>query len=958
MLHQSARGSDRRRRAASFAGRLSGHKLLSLFVSLTLVLGFTPTAGFADSESEKSNDSASSQTEPVNDEDASESDGDASNSTILLQANSSNALTGKTSDKTVTTEDGSVLYYSKDNTYNGWEICGSKSLTADLTIPATINGSKVVSIGSGAFASYAELDSVALPEGLLSIGNKAFQASGFDAVVIPSTVTLIGASAFSDNENLGVIFFDGNPRNLSSSRIVGSNVLLVGSLNASNVRSYAKQNRNPYILGTLDDYAAESIAPQTYTGSEIEPVPTLENSIGDVFPTDYLVTVYEDNINVGTATWSAISSAVGGHASGSFAIQQAPLSDCTIQDIPDQFYTGSAIEPNPVITYNGTALVKDTDYTLSYADNVNVGEGTVTIQGIGNFDGSVSQEFHIVNAEKSDIADAYIAPIPDQPYSALGPNHSTPVEPEISVQMNGNDLVQGTDYTVEYANNNAPGIATATITGIHSYTGERTVRFGILREDTYDAELTEGNYETVFLGSDASYSYKTLKFEVPEQCVVSFSYYRLISYPKTYVSISLENQYGSKQYLPEAPNTSSATAMNYWPVFLPAGTYYVHVSNLGKRENYCGVRYDVLDEYESLQDAGAYEFEDNSEPSKATFVDDSNGGFVGAHYDPLYDFEGNLLMQSEDTDYFAFESDGSPQLTEVYLISGYSDAEFAITDETGATLKRGLQSDGANLSTKVVKSSSNNSTYRYEIDCGALPQGTYYIKVTGKNGHSYIGSVAHRIGGFIDVATQTPHYQDIEWMSLQEISEGWTEYDGTRTYHPMETVKRQDMAAFLHRLAVKVGYPGAADYTPTAADKAYFSDVDESTPHAEDIWWLASTGIARGWTEADGSHTYRGMDSVKRQDMAAFLARLAKADVDDEAENPADSTLYEAGNGNAAAVTDAHYGSVSWLYEQGVSTGYRNKNGTVSFGGETETYRQDMAAFLHRMSDKGLVYTG
>ena len=44
-------------------------------------------------------------------------------------------------------------------------------------------------------------------------------------------------------------------------------------------------------------------------------------------------------------------------------------------------YTGNQIAPEPVVTYNGEVLVKDTDYTLEYDENV-LNYGSVTITGI------------------------------------------------------------------------------------------------------------------------------------------------------------------------------------------------------------------------------------------------------------------------------------------------------------------------------------------------------------------------------------------------------------------------------------------------------------------------------------------------------------------------------------------------------------------------------------------------
>ena len=74
------------------------------------------------------------------------------------------------------------------------------------------------------------------------------------------------------------------------------------------------------------------------------------------------------------------------------------LGSCVIADIDDQPYTGSAIKPDLVITYEGTALVKDEDYEVTYSDNTIVGTATITITGKENYAGTTSKTFTIVKA--------------------------------------------------------------------------------------------------------------------------------------------------------------------------------------------------------------------------------------------------------------------------------------------------------------------------------------------------------------------------------------------------------------------------------------------------------------------------------------------------------------------------------------------------------------------------------
>ena len=122
---------------------------------------------------------------------------------------------------------------------------------------------------------------------------------------------------------------------------------------------------------------------------------------------------------------------------------------------------------------------------------------------------------------------------------------------------------------------------------------------------------------------------------------------------------------------------------------------------------------------------------------------------------------------------------------------------------------------------------------------------------------------------FSDIDWRTPHAEDVLWLAHAGISTGWRENDGAYTFRGTSAVKRQDMSAFLHRLAIK----GAATTSGVALKNA-FTDVEDSTPHAEDIRWLGDAGISQGYRNSDGSCRFDGTASVLRQDMAAFLHRL------------------------------------------------------------------------------------
>lgn len=72
------------------------------------------------------------------------------------------------------------------------------------------------------------------------------------------------------------------------------------------------------------------------------------------------------------------------------------LSDCTIQSIDVQDYTGQEIKPDVVIkNQDGIKLTKDVDYTVCYSNNIEPGYALVTVNGKGDYRGELTKTFII-----------------------------------------------------------------------------------------------------------------------------------------------------------------------------------------------------------------------------------------------------------------------------------------------------------------------------------------------------------------------------------------------------------------------------------------------------------------------------------------------------------------------------------------------------------------------------------
>lgn len=89
-------------------------------------------------------------------------------------------------------------------------ITGFAGEPKDLIIPTTINGYRVVSIGTNAFNSCPTLRTLSIPDGISTISASAFyNCSALTSVEIGASVSFIGDSAFANCTSLSSVTFNG-----------------------------------------------------------------------------------------------------------------------------------------------------------------------------------------------------------------------------------------------------------------------------------------------------------------------------------------------------------------------------------------------------------------------------------------------------------------------------------------------------------------------------------------------------------------------------------------------------------------------------------------------------------------------------------------------------------------------------------------------------------------------------
>ena len=145
-------------------------------------------------------------------------------------------------------------------------------------------------------------------------------------------------------------------------------------------------------------------------------------------------------------------------------------------------YSGAELKPTVKVYINKVLqddeqLIENTDYIVSYSDNINAGTATVTITGIGAYSGSKNVTFTI---EPKKIDSPTFDGLKSE-YTYTGQK----VEPEFTL-WDGDTVIPPSEYEVIYSDNTEVGTATVTIKDASggNYEVNCKAEFNIVKIDT------------------------------------------------------------------------------------------------------------------------------------------------------------------------------------------------------------------------------------------------------------------------------------------------------------------------------------------------------------------------------------------------------------------------------------------------------------------------------------------
>ena len=363
----------------------------------------------------------------------------------------------------------------------------TSSSLADLftdKVESYVLGNNITKIGDYAFYKCFQLREITLPSGLTYIGVNAFNYCNYlSSIVIPSSVTFLGAGAFNYCSGLTSVTVGwATPLAIGetdfSNRKNATLNVPQGSVSAYKAADYWKEFKNitsgtnVIDLSTATVELSYSESSFSYSGKQIKPTVTSVKINGSAKNISDFNITYGENVNAGNGVIylnGKNDELYTGTATIAFTIGQRDISNATVSDIPAYAYTGSPIQPTFTVTDGNPNIITTNDYSVSYSNNTDPGEATITLTGKNNYKATKKVTFTISQTIiVIDPNDVVVTGVPETVLEGQDPDIS-----KISVSYKEERLIRNLDYEISV---NKPN-KTITITFMGKYSGQITYNY-------------------------------------------------------------------------------------------------------------------------------------------------------------------------------------------------------------------------------------------------------------------------------------------------------------------------------------------------------------------------------------------------------------------------------------------------------------------------------------------------
>ncbi len=221
--------------------------------------------------------------------------------------------------------------------------------------------------------------------------------------VVPANATNKEITWSSSDESKAVVDAEGNVKALAA----GDVVITATSSNGVSA-SYNIKIISPCVLLIIDDaeftlYKGDTKEIKT----KLSPIDTTDTVVWSSSNKNIVSVDNAGKITAISPGQAKITAKAGGNpdAKDSCMITvKQKLNSFYIVGVEDKTYTGKSIKQNVRVTDGNVTLKEKEDYKVNYSDNVEVGTATVTVSGLGFYEGTIKKEFKILSKnQKPDI---------------------------------------------------------------------------------------------------------------------------------------------------------------------------------------------------------------------------------------------------------------------------------------------------------------------------------------------------------------------------------------------------------------------------------------------------------------------------------------------------------------------------------------------------------------------------
>ena len=269
-------------------------------------------------------------------------------------------------------------------------------------------------------------------------GNKLQKGNSMQlkASVQPANATDLMVEWSSSDSSIATVDKQGKVNALQA----GSVVITATAANGISAQ-YSMEITVPCVMLKLNESELTLYKGETFTLlSTLSPLDTTD-TVSWKISNSQIATIDDNGKVAGNAAGQVKVTATAGKATASCDVTvKRKMEEFHIEGVVDKEYTGEKVEQKVKVTDGSTVLKQDTDYEVSYTDNVEIGTANVHVTGKGFYEGSIKKSFNISKKAASNDK-------PDTPNTPNTPNTSdTPNVPDIldnDVKSNADKVTVG-----------------------------------------------------------------------------------------------------------------------------------------------------------------------------------------------------------------------------------------------------------------------------------------------------------------------------------------------------------------------------------------------------------------------------------------------------------------------------------------------------------------------------------